>query len=1258
MTAPPPPIRTLTTSRDSSSTKQTSDYSNPPQLDPFPLSSPFEERFPQPTSTFSLPHSRTASSSSSVSTDSARSNGHASGGGFTKLPRTTSSSTWGDFSHDVELLLGEEGRGKSPSRNGGPPPRSTTPSRSNSQLSQQSQSRWNLQDYNVVDGPSTPRSHNRVEDDQDTTPKGQLSERSPISNQSQFSSSTRPLHTPPQLLPSSIFDRTSSSSPHSRSRMTSHASSSSALRPPSAQSHSSNSSTYSLEDNSWATDLAPPLHSDDEEGHELTSPRSPFLMMETRRNGGSNEVQATRPLSEFDFAAAYARSDGGGSIPGSPMLPTVGIVEPASPVAASNPNSTDRRFEDSNFSSSKPPSTETVPLPRPLSDPSTLHPEPQPPLETTPSSSRAPSPTPSLSPNIRPTSRASSTTTRSNLSSPVRPPRRQPSNLSLVPPKPEQQQPSTSSSSSSSSSPPHKGTSSSSVLPENSPNPIVTSSSLPPSSSSSSSNPTSPSPRGSPRPPSIPEKSRRRASTLGLGLKKGHGRKESRDLVVEGEGEKGGSRPGSVFESRDGDVTGGGGGIGNGNGLGTTTSFTNPNTPLSASDFAEVYGKLDPEWDDTSSINSSSIVTGPRSTTTSPIISRSSKQRQQQLSSSSSSTSHVRDPAASLDCLDLPETTRTVGSLAMEERSGSNVSTGSDNERRSTTTTGGRETDEDVFSDARTGVSPNPVSSPRFESLKMASLNGGVDSEQGGGGGENRLLEVTWPGVSNSRSTTPKGDAKARAAAFIADLKKSREEAGNTGGGAGGVLVRPVEEDETIKVQNRVQNRPDEEEDTATIASNSRIAQAVPAEGSTGRTSESSTRPPSRSQPSSRSSTLPHPSSRVTQQQPPPRQATLPPLLRRRPLPMAIQASGELTRARTAGERARIYASKINELSREKSRLDEWIDAVRNPRSAMGRAAVASPTASPLKTARSFRQDASTATFAPRGDGYRAKEITHSTFGPRDLQSATSPYPGVLGYNLTPATSASSSIGPSSQQRSLGSGLPAVSIQPGGGSNGGGKPSFFSRSLGRRTSKREPPSSSALLHGAGGGGGGGVAGLPISNPSPLLYSSSSTTTPAPQNLRSIGGPRMPGAGGGPTLNSRASFDSRSSTPTNSPLFQLQTSNPYQKRESFSFASNAISPPSSSILHSSMPLIDSTPLPTSPNSFTSVSTSPSPLLLSTTNPNSFEEGIDQGALSRLIDVLPQAPREELVKSLRKAGGGDDILAISIYLSEREAGISGK
>jgi hypothetical protein len=62
----------------------------------------------------------------------------------------------------------------------------------------------------------------------------------------------------------------------------------------------------------------------------------------------------------------------------------------------------------------------------------------------------------------------------------------------------------------------------------------------------------------------------------------------------------------------------------------------------------------------------------------------------------------------------------------------------------------------------------------------------------------------------------------------------------------------------------------------------------------------------------------------------------LPPLLRRRPLPMAIQAS-EVQKARTAGERARIYAAKINELNREKSRLDEWIDAVRKPRSAVGR---------------------------------------------------------------------------------------------------------------------------------------------------------------------------------------------------------------------------------------------------------------------------------------------------------------------------------
>ncbi|GAA5829509.1 hypothetical protein JCM5353_001276 [Sporobolomyces roseus] len=1098
-----------------------------------PLSpSPFDDRFPQPASSFTLPHSRTASASSTTST---RSNGSEQG----RLPRTTSSSKWmmGDFTHDVELLLGEEGRGKSPVRG----ERASTPSRSSSRLGQ---TEWVSEEPEA--GPSTPRTSSNGHRDHDTTPKG-------LSGRGSNDFTSRPLHTPPQILPTSSFLRTGTSSPSSasRSRMASQTSSSSALRPPSSQSQhsSSQSSSYSHEeDNSWATDLAPPDLDD-----ELASTRSPALYENLCTS------DQARPLSEFDIMAAYARSDGG-SMPNSPMLPTVGVVQPASPVA---PSSTDGRFEATDSQTGQTSSRElststpnealesatTPPLPAttvPSPIPSTL-------LQAniTPSSSRSPSPAPSLSPNARPSSR----TSNRSVSSPVRPPRRQASNLSLIP-KSDQSQSSDSTTPSSIFPPP---------IPSSSTSALEDPASLSPAKSRKTN--ASPVPNGggsprSPRPPSIPEKSRRRASTLGLGLKRGHGRSESVEIELYGAS----SENGHGMEG-----TGGG-------------SFTNPNTPLSASDFAEAYGRND--WDTSSSL-------GP-STAASPNLPRSS---------------HIRD-AASFD-LSPSQSPNHLSSSPMEARTDSAISATS-----SYTGEDGDTSREEVYTDAHAGTSPNPGA--MFENSGLQLDTGDHLKNVPPRSSEIDLLTPTNGPASNpvsptaaGRSVTPKGDAKARAAAFIADLKKARQEA------ASPENQRNVqtEEDDTIRIETKEREGPQ-----PTI---SPVAERPPPVPTQQQQSSSSSLPrpitrtsesplPHPPQPSSRSSMLP-PSRQTSHNMthaPPP----LPPLLRRRPLPMAIQASGELKKARTAGDRARIYASKINELSREKSRLNEWIEAVRNPRLAIGRASLASQPASPLKTARSFRQDASTATFAPRGDGYRAKEIHSHTFGPKDM-TPSAPYPGVLSYNSIATNSTISTSGSISSNRStLGSGLPAASAAP-----GTARPSFFSRSLGRRTSKREPPRETPRSN----SGGSAISALPISNPSPLLYSSSSATTTAPSNLRSIGGPRMPG-----NLSSRASFDSRTSISSpiaSSPQINSHTGSPvtssagHPHRASFSYGS------------------------------TTSSIASSPITYSNSNEGTSSSSQDSAALSRLTDILPQANKEDLVEALKKAGG-DDVLAISVYLSE--------
>ena len=343
--------------------------------------------------------------------------------------------------------------------------------------------------------------------------------------------------------------------------------------------------------------------------------------------------------------------------------------------------------------------------------------------------------------------------------------------------------------------------------------------------------------------------------------------------------------------------------------------LNSPDTPLSASDFADVYGKLndDHDWDNRSTASS---LRAPSSVSASPVSSR-TKQTSQ----------HTRDAASAASSFDSPEPPESfeIHDLKMHSR-------------EETIKARGQGGANDVFSD-------NIL--PKSLSLDTRVSNGnGTKQDQSSvttPNGDQLTVTPTDPSSTTSRSSTPRGDAKARAAAFIADLKRSKQEAEKSAQEQKDEAVVVVDENETIKIQHAQAVVQEKEldrqngEDTITLESNSRVLRP-PQPKTISRTSEASIRsqaqsqPPSqpRSQPSSRSSTLLYPTTV-------PPQPTLPPLLRRRPLPMAIQASGEIQRARTAGERARIYAAKINELNREKSRLDEWIDAVRNPRLAVSR---------------------------------------------------------------------------------------------------------------------------------------------------------------------------------------------------------------------------------------------------------------------------------------------------------------------------------
>lgn len=65
--------------------------------------------------------------------------------------------------------------------------------------------------------------------------------------------------------------------------------------------------------------------------------------------------------------------------------------------------------------------------------------------------------------------------------------------------------------------------------------------------------------------------------------------------------------------------------------------------------------------------------------------------------------------------------------------------------------------------------------------------------------------------------------------------------------------------------------------------------------------------------------------------------------------------------------------------------------------------------------------------------------------------------------------------------------------------------------------------------------------------------------------------------------------------------------------------------------------------------TTSSIASSPITYSNSNEGTSSSSQDSAALSRLTDILPQANKEDLVRALKKAGG-DDVLAISVYLSE--------
>ncbi|BGP21275.1 hypothetical protein JCM10295v2_000146 [Rhodotorula toruloides] len=466
---------------------------------------------------------------------------------------------------------------------------------------------------------------------------------------------------------------------------------------------------------------------------------------------------------------------------------------------------------------------------------------------------------------------------------------------------------------------------------------------------------------------------------------------------------------------------------------------------------------------------------------------------------------------------------------------------------------------------------------------------------------------ATSASPSDPSPSTPRGDARARAATFIADLRRAKAAAAVSASGPAGE-TNTAEEAGSAAEENSATSmaQPALGDSPALPALPFEARPASPFVQPDFAQSAASPISPERSPPAPPPSYTKRPSDasilqrRSTLYSPPSRyEPSFPPLYRRRPLPSAVQIAGELRRARTAGERAKVYAEKINELAKEKSRLDDWIASTRDVRTAIGRSPLV--TRSPAQNRHMARRDASTATFAPRGDRYRAREISPAHFNPKDMVPSSTPYPGVLNL-MSPKSASYSSLGTT-------------------GSSGG--KSFFSGfgrgSLGRRASKREH----STLQGQSSANSSSFRST-ISGPVQLLSSTNTALTPGNGvNLRSaLSGPRMP------SQTSRASLDSRMSSPTSSP----NPNSANQSLTSFTFGGAAMRPALSA--SASVPALLGARAG-APNL-----ASPAP------------DEVDEEKLERLQDILPQAAKADLVKALAKASG-DDVLAISVFLHDESS-----
>lgn len=340
-------------------------------------------------------------------------------------------------------------------------------------------------------------------------------------------------------------------------------------------------------------------------------------------------------------------------------------------------------------------------------------------------------------------------------------------------------------------------------------------------------------------------------------------------------------------------------------------------------------------------------------------------------------------------------------------------------------------------------------------------------------------------------------------------------------------------------------------------------------------------------------------------------------LVRNRPAPRAALLREDLRRAKTTGERAVLYAQKINDLSVCESGLEYWIMHVRPPapssayrhtfasHSRKGSDATFRGTlgsSGPYQASHLTRDDnMSEAPFPLRKgsqDVYRARDITQRTpsVAPSTMVPSTIPYPGVYDNSQTLRTASAMSNYSSTSSNRQQANFAAAAL------NAAGLPSRSFFGLGRKASKRAPSISQQRQQRSA-----MDSGTAMSISSPLQ--------PPP-------GPLLSTLGRNNGLRPSGPRPSISSSSSDIPSLQSTTS-----------------------IHS----LASSPQPRYATTSPTVQASQLP-------PTAYSGAVNSEAelLTAMSDILPMAGKDVLLRYLR-AAKGDHLAAIGRYVDDERAGL---